>query len=172
MNIKELKANMEGILQTAKVVLKKEGNLVPMAFVYHDDIVDIIALLFRDRDEKDRQLSMLRDVVKKKNADAILFVTESWYVTTVNEKIDIAPSKDPRRKESIMILGECEDGNNTIIQLFDRKGGKENGKIIFVEKMDMGETISWKFNFGIKDRKKQKIERKIEQKIEQKIERK
>lgn len=160
MKKKELKDRMEGILQTAKVMLEKDGKLMPMAFVNHHNNVDIIALLFRDRDEKNKQLSVLRDIAKKKNADAIFIVSESWYVTTDSSHLNIVPSKDPRRKECIMMMGECEEGIITIIQVFDREGGKENGKIIFLEKIDWDETISLKFNFGIKDRKKQKIDLK------------
>ena len=161
MKKKELKVRMEDLLQTAKVILEKDGKIVPMAFVYHHNTVDIMAMLFRDRDEKNKQLSVLRDIVKKKNADAIFIVTESWFVTTDSSSpLNIEPSKDPRRKECIMMMGECEDGNDTIIQIFDREGGKENGKIIFREKIDWKESISWKFNFGIKDRKKQKIDLK------------
>lgn len=155
MKKEELKVRMEDILETAKMVLEKDGKLVPMAFMKHNDNVDVIPLSFRDNDEKNRQLSTLRDTVKKKNADAIFIVTESWYVTSDSCHLAIEPSKDPARKECILMMGECEDGNTAIMQMFDREDGKENGKIVFGEKIDMGETISLKFHFGIKDKKKQ-----------------
>lgn len=119
------------------------------------DNVDIIALSFGNNSEKRRQLSILRDTVTKRNADAVFILAESWYVTTDHSHVDIEPSKDPKRKECIMMTGESENGNFTTIQLFEREGGNENGKIVFGEKIDVGETTSLTFSFGIKDRKKQ-----------------
>lgn len=150
MKKEELKYSMEDTLETAKEMLLKDGKLVPMAFMQHEDNIDIIALSFRDSYEKNRQLSLLRDIVRKKNAGAVFLLTESWYVTTDSHHLTMEPSKDPKRKECIMIIGECEDANLSIIQLFDR----DNGKIVFGEKVDIGETISPKFHFGIKDGKK------------------
>lgn len=150
---------MEDILETAKVLLEKDGKLVPIAFIENSDNIGIILLSFSDNDEKSIQLSILRDVAKAKNADAVILVTESWYVTTTSPVITVEPCKDPKRKECIMIVGECEDGNITLVQLFDREGGKENGKIVFREMIGMGGKVSLKFNFGIKDRKKHNKEK-------------
>jgi hypothetical protein len=150
MKKEELKDYMENILETAKEILVHNENLVPMAFMKYKDNVDIIALSFGDNDEKNRQLSVLKDRVKKKNADAVFVVTESWYVTSNSGYIVTEPSKDPSRKECVLLLGECENGNFSIMQLFDRK----DKKIVFGEKIDIGESISSKFDFGIKNRKK------------------
>lgn len=155
MKKEELKDIMEDMLETAKTILEKDGKLIPIAFMNHNDNFDIVPLSFSDNDEKNRQLSALRILVKKENADAVFVVTESWYVSTNNVPLAMEPSKDPTRKECIIMIGECGGGNITIIQLFDREDGKENGKIIFGQKLDMEDTISTKFNFGIKDRKRQ-----------------
>jgi hypothetical protein len=157
MNMKkeELKDIMEDMLGTAKTMLEKDGKLRPIAFMKHNDNFDMIPLSFSDNDEKNRQLSALRILVKKENADAVFVITESWYVSTNNVPLAMEPSKDPTRKECIIMIGECGEGNITIIQLFDREGGKENGKIIFGQKLDREDAISTKFNFGIKDRKRQ-----------------
>lgn len=149
-----LKSMIEEVLETAKMILVKDGKLVPISFVGKDGNIEIMPLSFRDKDEKISQLSMLKDFVKKKNADTIFVVTESWYVETDRDHLTMAPSKDPRRRECIMIIGECEEGSVAVIQLFSREDGKENGKIVFGKKIDDDEgTVSLKFNFGIKDRK-------------------
>jgi hypothetical protein len=157
MKKEELRMATDDILETAKRLLVKDGGLVPMAFIVCGNNVDIKPLSFRDNDEKHRQLSLLRDYVKKKNVDAIVVLAESWYVTSDSSDIILEPSKDPTRKECILMTGEDENGNFSIVQIFDREGGKENGKVIFGERVDVDETISLQFNFGIKDRKKQNI---------------
>ena len=152
---------MENILELAKIALEKDGKLAPMAFMRYGGDFEVMPLSFRDNDEKNRQLSLLRRIAMKKNADIVFILTESWYVTSDIDHIDtghldIEPSKDPARKECILMVGECEDESITIMQIFDREDGKENGKIIFGEKIDMREMTSSIFNFGIKDRKKSK----------------
>ena len=157
MEKEKLKIVTDDILETAKELLVKDGRLVPMAFIVCGNNVDVEPLSFRDNDEKNRQLFLLRDDVKKKNADAIFVLAESWYITSDSMDIRVAPSEDPTRKECIMMTGESKNGNFSIMQMFDREGGKENGKIIFGKRVDVDETISPKFNFGIKDRKKQDV---------------
>jgi hypothetical protein len=157
MKKEELKMVTDDILETAKTLLIEYGRLAPMAFMVCGNNVEIKPLSFRDNDEKNRQLSLLMNDVKKSNADAIFVLAESWYITSDSSNIRIAPSEDQTRKECILIVGEGENGHFDIMQIFDRDGGKENGKIIFGERVDIGETISSKFNFGIKDRKRQNV---------------
>lgn len=152
-----LKFMIEDILETAKELLVKEGRLRPVAFVSHDDEIEVKPLSFKDNEEKISQLSILKDFVKEKNADAVFILTESWYVETNQGHLTVSPSKDPRRKECIMIIGECEEGDISMVQIFGREDGKENGKIVFGKKIDMEGTISSRFNFGIKDRNKKHI---------------
>lgn len=151
MKKEKLEYMMKHTLEDAKTLLLKDGGLMPVAFVKHGNNIDITPLSFEDSDKKDQQLHFLRNIVKKKNADAIFIVTESWYVIADNGHIVSEPSKHPMRKECIMIIGECEDCSMSIIQTFDRK----DGKIIFGENVDIEETVTTKFNFGIENRKRQ-----------------
>lgn len=155
MKKEEFKILMEDVLGIAKTHLTKDGKLLPVAFIKYDDNIDIIALSFGDNAEKDECFSILRGYVKKNNADAILVLVESWYVVTNSRNVTIEPSKDPTRKECIMIMGEHEEERVTLVQTFDRKDGKENGEIVFGEKINAGDVSSAKFHFGIKGRKKQ-----------------
>lgn len=62
------------------------------------------------------------------------------------------------RKECIFIVGECEEGDITIMQSFGRKRGEGNKEIIIFEDMHDIDTISSNFNFGIKKRKKNNLD--------------
>lgn len=157
MKKERLKALMEDSLDHAKEILLKEGRLVPVAFLHYGNNVDIIGLLFEDSTERNMQFSLLRKSAKEKNAEAIFTIIESWYVT-VDKKdmadkkhLQVERSKHPMRKECIFIYGECEEGGTTMVQIFDREGEK----IVFGEKVDLKETVSLKFDFGIKNKNKQ-----------------
>lgn len=152
MKKEELKCLMESMSETAKGLLVRDGKLMPVAFLNSKNNVDIIDMSLGNDSDMVTQLDILRDVVKKKNADAIFILVESWYVPYGGRHIDIEPRKDPSRKECIVMIGECEDGNLTIMQTFDR----HDGKIVFGEIIHIGTTASQKFNFGIRDRNKQR----------------
>lgn len=143
---------MEDTLEKSKTLLVRDGKLIPVAFIHHENIIDVIGLSFRDIYEKNMQLLFLKRLTKKKHADAIFIVTESWFVTTDKKDLTIEPAKHPMRKECIFIYGECEEGNITLVQIFDHK----DGEIVFGEKIDTSEPISLKFDFGIKKKKQDK----------------
>lgn len=156
MKKEELKDFMEIALESSKEILLKEGKLFPTAFMFVEGELHIIGLSFRNPREKDMQITLLRKFVKEKNADAAFVAIESWYATSDKKDFNIIPSKHPNRKECIFITGESEEGDITMVQLFEREGGKDEGKIIFTEKHDIGGIGYTKFNFGIKGRKKQR----------------
>ena len=148
MKKEELKNLMADSLEQSKKLLLRDGKLMPVTFVWHGYNVDIIGLTFRDNDQKNRQLALLRRLVKEKNANAVFVIVESWYVTSNKIDLMIEPAKHPMRKECIFIIGECEEGDVTMMQIFDKK----DGKIIFGEKTDIDKINSLKFDFGIKNR--------------------
>ena len=151
MKKEELKNLMEDSLEYAKKLLLRDGMLLPVAFIVSGDNIDIIGLTFRDNDEKDQELFFLRKLVREKNAYAVYVIIESWYVTSNKIDLTVEPSKHPMRKECIFLIGECEEGDVTILQIFDRK----DGEIIFGEKTYIDKINSLKFDFGIKERNKQ-----------------
>lgn len=151
----ELEHMMEDALEKAKSLLLRDGYLAPIAFLFSEKEVHIISLTFKNQEEKEEQVTLLRNMAKLKDADAIFLVIESWYVTSDKMDINIIPSKHPMRKECIFIVGECEEGNATIIQKFE----KEKDKIIFGEKDNIN-IFGSRFNFGIKDRKRDNINKK------------
>ena len=154
MKKERLKELMEDCLVSSKELLLREGKLMPIAFVFGDD-VDLVGLTFRDNEDKTRQLALLRELVSAKNAYAIFVIVESWYVTSDKKELEIEPAKHPMRKECIFLVGECEEGNITIMQTFDRN----DGEIVFGEKIEMGKIESLKFDFGIVKKGKQQNEK-------------
>lgn len=150
----ELRNEMETHLESAKSLLLTDGYLVPVAFVYCGNIAYIIQLSFKDQEDKEKQIALLRAVVEEKNADAVFTITESWYVMA-DKDLNIAPSEHPMRKECIFLIGECEEGDITLIQIFERKNIDDHEKIVFGEKKDIGISHFFgKLGFGIKDKRK------------------
>lgn len=103
MKKEELIGFMEDTLEKAKELLLRDGKLVPVAFMYFENNIEVIGLLFRDNHEKNLQLSFLKKLVKEKKADAILILTEAWYVISDKKCILTEPSKHPMRRECIFI---------------------------------------------------------------------
>lgn len=150
MKKEELKELMEYNLICAKRLLLRDGKLMPVAFMHNEKQIGIVPLSFKDANEKDMQVAILRKLVKEKNADAIFMITESWHVSiNKGEDLNIIPSEHPMRKECIFLIGECKDGRIAMMQIFER----ENDKISFGEKIDMSEISDTRFDFGIKDKK-------------------
>lgn len=150
MKKEELEKLMVSNLEYAKRLLVRDGNVAPVAFVVYGDNIDIIGLSFRDENKKVVQIRMLREFVKKKNADAVFMITESWHVSTNKaEDLYIKPSENPMRKECIFVTGECENTRISIIQTFERK----NDKIVFGERIVTDGLETTRLNFGIKDKK-------------------
>ena len=137
---------LESMLEHAKTLLLKDGFVRPVAFIVSSGDIQLIPISFRTNEEKNLELESLRKLCKKKKAKAVFFVTESWYVTSDTPKLKIEPAKDPNRKECIVVTGECKEMKTTLMQIYDRK----DEKIIFGEKIDMGEDVILKFNFGIR----------------------
>lgn len=154
MKKEELEHIMEEILENAKSLLSKDGYLAPVAFLCIGNEIRVIPLSFKNREEKERQVVLLTNVARMENADALIMVAESWYVTSDKPSLEIEPSRHPMRKECVFVIGEYEEGNITISQKFEREEDKEGDRIIFGDIDNMNTFGISKFNFGIKNRKK------------------
>lgn len=150
----ELKDLMEYALKKSKELLLRDGYVRPVAFMHYGNNVDIIGLTFKNQEYKEKEIYILGKLARMKKADAIYVVSESWYVISDKKDLSIIPSKHPMRKECILISGECQEGNITVTQKFERKKIKngEKEEIIFEEKdvIDIGLS---RFSFGIFDKK-------------------
>lgn len=141
-----LKDIMEHTLEKSKELLLRDGYVAPVGFICYGDNMDIIPLTFKNQEDKEIQISALGKMVRMRKADAVFIVIESWYVTSDKKDLSIIPSKHPTRKECIFIVGECEEGDVTIMQKFERD---EKDEFFFGKKedIDIGFSI---FKFGIK----------------------
>lgn len=151
MNKDELIENMEHFIEKAKFLLERDGYLVPVAFLFSGDNIGVIGLNFKDQREKQMTMLALKKKADENDADAIIVVVESWYISSPGDK-KIVKVKDlgshPDRKECIFVFGECEYGIATLMQKFE----KYKDEIIFKEKIDISSSYST-FDFGIRNRK-------------------
>lgn len=122
-------AFVEGILGQARQNLKKDGALSPMLFLrFKEGEGGIMPLDLPDTHEQRAALfaaigtSFLSG---GKMIEEALFLSETWYVETDEERrlsLDVAPSKHPKRREAITIVGR--DAPRTrytiVIQVFGR----------------------------------------------------
>lgn len=127
----ELEHIMEGILDDAKSLISKDGYIAPVAFMCVGKVMHIVKLNFKDKEEKEKQISILTTMARIQKADALIMVVESWYVASDRPNLEIEPSKHPMRKECIFIVGECNEGKVTIAQKFEREKGENRDRIIF-----------------------------------------
>lgn len=120
---------VEGILRQARHNLKKDGVLVPMLFLrFKDGEGGMMPLDLPDTHEERRLYFAalgLAFLNAGKKLDEALFLSETWYVgedTKQRLSLDVEPSKHPKRREAITIVGR--DAPRTryamVIQVFGR----------------------------------------------------
>lgn len=148
-----LKGIMMHNLEQAKKLLQRDGYVAPVGFIYYGNKVDIIGLSLKNQEDKEMQILTLGKMARKKKADAVITVIESWYVATDKKDLNIVPSTHPARKECIIAVGECEEGDILMTQLFERSerknGEKEKDEFIFGEKLEDMDIGFSRFKFGI-----------------------
>jgi len=155
--IKELKEKMTEIEKTAIEQLMERSTLVPFAFVGNA----IVVMNTKNEQEKIIKHAMLREVIKQRNADSVIMINLAWMSDNTNTNKNanytdytkpnfVMPSKNPNRKEVLLINGECVEGNISYAIEFTRKGRK----ITIGKKTNMCDGMTMKsptgvFNFGI-----------------------
>lgn len=122
---------IENILRQARQNLKKDGALSPMLFLrFKEGERGIMPLDLPDTHEE-RELYFraigLSFLSAGKMIEEALFVSETWYVSVEKEQrlsLDVAPSKHPRRREAITIVGRDQPRSrySMVIQPFGRDG--------------------------------------------------
>ena len=143
---------MDYNLEQAKKLLQRDGYVSAVGFIYYGKNIDIIALRWKNQEDKEMQIYALGEMARVKNADAVITIIESWYVVSDKKDLNIVPSKDSARRECIIAAGECEEGSVMMFQKFERRERK-NGKkdeFLFGEKEEEMDIAFSKFNFGIK----------------------
>ncbi len=151
----QLKDLMEHTLEQSKKLLLRDGYVTPVGFICYGDKIDIVCLTFKNQEDKGIQIGALGKITRTKKADAVFIISESWYVTSVKKDFSIIPSEHPMRKECIIVVGECEQGDVNIMQKFERhkRENEEKDDFIFGEK-EYNDTGFSRFSFGIKKQKR------------------
>lgn len=100
-------------LQKAKFILEIQGQLNPMFVFYKGNKLVPIVTNFRDDNDKEKVVSILKRKVKESNIDYYAFMSECWYYTSskVPTNIIIRPTNHPERKEAIAVSGFSKEGN-------------------------------------------------------------
>ncbi len=113
MNAK-LKAEIDKIIPLARLNLERDGQLLPVAFIFAKDYEDgeIIGCPCQNNEEKEASVVALRKRCEELNACAIVLLNEAWEAALPsNEEWDGTPaSKMPNRKEVVLLYVEELDG--------------------------------------------------------------
>jgi|SRR5581483_4135158 len=119
----------EGILRQAKQNLKKDGALSPMLFLqFKEGEGGIVPLDLPDTHEERAEYFAVIGATFQSQGKVIeeaLFLSDTWYVSAEGEgrlSLDVAPSKHPKRREAITIIGR--DAQRTrytmVVQVYGR----------------------------------------------------
>lgn len=135
---------VEGILGHARQNLKKDGSLAPVLFLQFQDGDGGILPLDLSEIYEERQMyfaAIGRSFVSAgKSIAEALFLSETWYVEAEkNERLtlDVAPSKHPRRREAITIVGR--DAPRTRYTMVVQTFGRDSHQRPVFEQVDVAE---------------------------------
>lgn len=114
-------ATVASVIDSANKLLKTHAQLMPIAFVINDADKKLIPVgaQFPDIDAKDYFAETIKQMASRHNADAIIFLSESWGLSDVdarawvagdNAKYDYLMENHPRRLDQLMVQLECRDG--------------------------------------------------------------
>jgi len=104
-----LTEHFEEIRQRAIEAFLENGVLLPLLYYLKGDkIVAVTPMLF----EADQKQAAHQEILKRAKGlgvDGFIEASESWYVTYEDRKPRIAPSKHPKRRECVMMIGRQRD---------------------------------------------------------------
>jgi len=134
-------------IDTAKENLEKDGDLMPVVIINKEVIFGLRD--FRPDNKYDVMYSLGEEVNRKKiDIDNIIFICESWMSIMSTKEFDktkeyVQPSKDPNRREVIILSYQDVKKNKEIVMLpFERK----NKKIIWEESIGLPNADESHFN--------------------------
>src|SRR6056297_3112262 len=113
MDIKEIE-------KTAEKVMKAQGEHRAQIMFMQPNSDKMAIMLVPMGDDKEKEISrfLLKNVIFSQNIQKYWFISEIWCSQDINSE---RPSKDPKKKEALMIQEYSKDGKNySIIKFFDR----------------------------------------------------
>lgn len=135
-----MKMNIEFLEKTAKEIVGRGGQHVPMIFVKtKDKTLSVYGLKFRNTEEKEKMCNAFRKKVMKEKISQYFVVMEGW----LSSNIHVMPSKDINRKE-ILIISEFNESmeRKVIIIPFTRNGDD----IVWHEKIELSDDNGEQYN--------------------------
>jgi hypothetical protein len=141
-----MQVQIEDIEKQAKLCLEETGEHKPQLMIENGKVVEIMLLIFETNEEKDVMYKAMRKHIDTIQCSRYFVIMEGWAGNSSN----IPPSKQPNKKE-VLIISEFQRNmkNKIIINYFTRDGKKINwGERHFSDKND--EMVS-RFNFFVED---------------------
>ena len=122
--------DFEYYLESAKIILKKDGNHIPIAFLYSGDKnLEILPIPSNNRTELYAQIRNLAKKIKmNKNATGIVIINEMW-ISNAEDCLGkgIFPENDSKSEELLSIVAIRKDGFAKIaMETFNRHKGVIN----------------------------------------------
>ena len=111
----QLKAMLDELLRVARINLERDGNLMPVAFLFSNGGLDIVGTPFRSDEDKEVTVIMLRGMAREKKATAVAMLAEAWHANlepgqTLTEWDGTPVRKMKNRREVVQVYVEDQDG--------------------------------------------------------------
>lgn len=120
--------------------LKEKKELMPFFFIGVGDETHIIGTQFDGEESKDATVAFIKNFIKEKNADWVLFVAESWALRAKGKE---AYEEYQKQRHKYKNLGEYPGSKDVVLfNLETRNDGKHMGYADILEKRKMGD-INW-----------------------------
>jgi len=129
--------------EVAKQMLRRDGYLIPTVFLLRGDkVAQLSELRFDDQQEKFLIWQYIADDVRRRGADGLVFIGESWLGRDVDAMRGVRPSEAADREEAIHVFAAKATGEvRSLMTPFSRG---LFGKIKLDETREVGEVA---FNF-------------------------
>lgn len=122
-----VKKYTKNILESAKTNLEKDKFLTSVVFFVSTQAVNLLPVNFKTEQDKNNLESVVKSIAKQVKANAVIFLSDGWSVTSKTGVMEIRPSKHPSRKECITIsVVTRTHASWTLLQYYTRNGGKIN----------------------------------------------
>ena len=104
----EIKDTAYHLLEIAKILLKRDGYVSPVGFLFTKEGMKGALLKFEGREGKNACIEKFKELAKEQGAYAIIMITEAWMAEVENEQIasfagEYGVSAVPGRKEQINV---------------------------------------------------------------------
>jgi len=99
------------LLEYHKKMLRKEGEIQPILFTLKGERVQLF-MLTAVMDDKDKAEICVKAVLSEVKPDSYYMATEAWEGTDTN----VMPSKDPNRKEVLIIYGQGKGESGKLVR--------------------------------------------------------